>query len=99
MLLEAYVMGEKTSNTMNLDLNLGPTPESRSGSMSDEVVNADNLVDNPFGKIREAVRQSVNTTMQVGEDSVAAEKRTSDVSKACESTNEFFQDVILEDRK
>ncbi|KAK8579291.1 hypothetical protein V6N12_069618 [Hibiscus sabdariffa] len=89
MLLEAYVMGEKTSNTMNLDLNLGPTPESRSGSMSDEVVNADNLVDNPFGKIREAV----------GEDSVAAEKRTSDVSKACESTNEFFQDVILEDRK
>ncbi|KAK8476293.1 hypothetical protein V6N11_034406 [Hibiscus sabdariffa] len=97
-------MGEKTSNTMNLDLNLGPTPESRSGSMSDEVVNADNLVDNPFGKIREAVRQrgnfgSVNTTMQVGEDSVAAEKRTSDVSKACESTNEFFQDVILEDRK
>ncbi|KAE8671664.1 hypothetical protein F3Y22_tig00111941pilonHSYRG00071 [Hibiscus syriacus] len=50
-------MGEETSDTMNLDLNLGPAPEIVSGSPSIEGVNLDDLVDNPFDRIREAVRR------------------------------------------
>ncbi|KAE8664199.1 omega-6 desaturase, endoplasmic reticulum [Hibiscus syriacus] len=50
-------MDEETSDTMNLDLNLGPAPETGSGSLSNEVVNFDGLVDNPFNRIREVVRR------------------------------------------
>ncbi|KAL4353628.1 hypothetical protein GQ457_06G025230 [Hibiscus cannabinus] len=121
-------MGEETSDAMNLDLNLGPAPETGSGSLSNEVVNVDDLVDDPFDRIREAVRRrrwrwhqvpipaatqslsvefdqfrgnsgSVNTTLQAGEGSVAAEERISDVPKACEATNGFFEDGVSEDRK
>ncbi|KAE8733973.1 hypothetical protein F3Y22_tig00000913pilonHSYRG00025 [Hibiscus syriacus] len=50
-------MGEETSDTMNLDLNLGPAPDTGSGSLSNEGVNLDGLVDNPFHRIREVVRR------------------------------------------
>ena len=50
----AFVMGEETSDTMNLDLNLGPAPETGSGSLSNEGVNWDDFVD--LDRIREAVR-------------------------------------------
>ncbi|XVF75929.1 hypothetical protein PTKIN_Ptkin13bG0226400 [Pterospermum kingtungense] len=50
-------MGDATPDTMNLDLNLGPAPETGSGSVSSEGVNWDDLVDNPFDRIREAVRR------------------------------------------
>ncbi|KAK8633138.1 hypothetical protein V6N13_013992 [Hibiscus sabdariffa] len=50
-------MGEETSDTMNLDLNLGPAPETGSGSLSNEGVNLDGLVDNRFDRICEAVRR------------------------------------------
>ncbi|KAE8664431.1 E3 ubiquitin-protein ligase RNF5 [Hibiscus syriacus] len=49
-------MGEETSDT-NLDLNLGPAPETGSRSLSNEGVNFDDLVDNRFDRIREAVRR------------------------------------------
>ncbi|KAE8689977.1 hypothetical protein F3Y22_tig00110930pilonHSYRG00091 [Hibiscus syriacus] len=49
-------MGEETNDAMNLDLNLGPTPETGSGSVSDEGLDWD-LVDNQFNRIREAVRR------------------------------------------
>ncbi|KAJ4705549.1 E3 ubiquitin-protein ligase RNF5 [Melia azedarach] len=49
-------MGEETSDTMNLDLNLGPGPEARTGSIPNEVVNLDDWVDDPIDRIREAVR-------------------------------------------
>ncbi|XP_044509186.1 uncharacterized protein LOC123228054 [Mangifera indica] len=48
-------MGEETSDTMNLDLNLGPVPETQSESLPSEAVNLDDLID-PFDRIREAVR-------------------------------------------
>ncbi|GKV25852.1 hypothetical protein SLEP1_g35234 [Rubroshorea leprosula] len=48
-------MEEETSDTMNLDLNLGPVPEAGSGSISTEAVNLDDWVD-PFERIREAIR-------------------------------------------
>ncbi|EEF31679.1 rnf5, putative [Ricinus communis] len=51
-------MGEETSDTMNLDLNLGPGPEVGSGSISSEAVNFDGWVDDPLERIREAVRIS-----------------------------------------
>ncbi|XVE61274.1 hypothetical protein DITRI_Ditri06bG0026500 [Diplodiscus trichospermus] len=53
-------MGEETSDAMNLDLNLGPAPETGPGSLSNEGVNWDDLVDNPLpiDRIREAVRRS-----------------------------------------
>lgn len=49
-----FEMGEETSDTMNLDLNLGPGPEAHSGSIPTEVVNLDDWVDEPI--LREAVR-------------------------------------------
>ncbi|WCJ34033.1 RING/U-box superfamily protein [Euphorbia peplus] len=51
-------MGEETSDTMNLDLNLGPGPEAGSGSVASEAVNLDEWIDDPFERIREAVRIS-----------------------------------------
>ncbi|KAH1084372.1 hypothetical protein J1N35_024133 [Gossypium stocksii] len=50
-------MDEETSDTMNLDLNLGPAPESGSGSLLNEGVNLNDLVENPFDRIRDAVRR------------------------------------------
>ncbi|MBA0615635.1 hypothetical protein Godav_015756 [Gossypium davidsonii] len=49
-------MGEETHDTMNLDLNLGPTPETGSGSVSNEGLGGDASVNNRFNRIREAVR-------------------------------------------
>ncbi|KAL4380073.1 hypothetical protein GQ457_02G041030 [Hibiscus cannabinus] len=92
-------MGDETSDTMNLDLNLGPAPETGSGSLSNEGVNLDGLVDNRFDRIREAVRRRRWRWHQAGEGSVAAEERTSDVPKACEATNGFLEDGVSEDRK
>ncbi|XWS43253.1 hypothetical protein CRYUN_Cryun16bG0087000 [Craigia yunnanensis] len=117
-------MAEETSDTMNLDLNLGPTPETGSGSLSNEGLNWDDFVDNRFDRIREAVRRrrwrwqqvqspaatqnlsveldqfmgnSGNVSMlQAGEGSVAAEERTSDVPKSCETTNGFLEDEVSE---
>ena len=45
-------MGEETSDTMNLDLNLGPAPETGSGRLSSEGVNWDDLVDDRLDRIR-----------------------------------------------
>ncbi|XWS66462.1 hypothetical protein CRYUN_Cryun05aG0201500 [Craigia yunnanensis] len=50
-------MADETPDTMNLDLNLGPAPETRSGPVSNEGVNWDDLVDNPIDRNREAVRR------------------------------------------
>ncbi|TYJ18659.1 hypothetical protein E1A91_A09G138400v1 [Gossypium mustelinum] len=50
-------MGEETHDTMNLDLNLGPTPETGSGSVSNEGLGWDVSVNNRFNRIREAVRR------------------------------------------
>ncbi|KAE8680601.1 E3 ubiquitin-protein ligase RNF5 [Hibiscus syriacus] len=50
-------MGEETYDAMNLDLNLGPTPETGSGSVSNEGLGSDNSVDTRFNRIREAVRR------------------------------------------
>ncbi|XVF55996.1 hypothetical protein PTKIN_Ptkin06aG0080700 [Pterospermum kingtungense] len=50
-------MGEETSDLMNLDLNLGPAPETGSGSLLNGVVNRNELVDSRFDRIREAVRR------------------------------------------
>ncbi|TYH54172.1 hypothetical protein ES332_D09G150600v1 [Gossypium tomentosum] len=50
-------MGEETHDTMNLDLNLGPTPETGSGSVSNEGLGWDASVNNRFNRIREAVRR------------------------------------------
>ncbi|KAK3227185.1 hypothetical protein Dsin_007047 [Dipteronia sinensis] len=52
-------MGEETSDTMNLDLNLGPGPEAQPGLITSEVMNLDDWIDNPINpieRIREAVR-------------------------------------------
>ncbi|KAH7554267.1 hypothetical protein ACOSP7_028618 [Xanthoceras sorbifolium] len=49
-------MGEETSDTMNLDLNLGPGPEARSGSIPSEAMNLDEWIDDPIVRIRESVR-------------------------------------------
>ncbi|KAJ9184673.1 hypothetical protein P3X46_004377 [Hevea brasiliensis] len=51
-------MAEETSDTMNLDLNLGPGPEAGSGSVPSEAVNLEEWIDDPFERIREAVRIS-----------------------------------------
>ncbi|KAG8648838.1 uncharacterized protein LOC110620724 [Manihot esculenta] len=51
-------MGEETSDTMNLDLNLGPGPEVGSGSVPSEDVNLDEWIDDPFRRLRESVRIS-----------------------------------------
>ncbi|KAE8688898.1 omega-6 desaturase, endoplasmic reticulum [Hibiscus syriacus] len=48
-------MGNETHGAMNLDLNLGPTPEIGSGSVSNEGLDRGGLVDNRFDRIREAV--------------------------------------------
>ncbi|PPD90569.1 hypothetical protein GOBAR_DD12497 [Gossypium barbadense] len=50
-------MDEETSDTMNLDLNLGPAPETGSGSLLNEGVNLNALDENPFDRIRAAVRR------------------------------------------
>ncbi|KAK8336889.1 hypothetical protein V6Z12_A09G149100 [Gossypium hirsutum] len=50
-------MGEETHDTMNLDLNLGPTPETGSGSVSNEGLGWDVSVNNRFNRIREAFRR------------------------------------------
>ncbi|MBA0561863.1 hypothetical protein Golob_018659 [Gossypium lobatum] len=50
-------MDEETSDSMNLDLNLGPAPETGSGSLLNEGVNLNDLVENPFDRIRDAVRR------------------------------------------
>ncbi|KAJ9181182.1 hypothetical protein P3X46_009337 [Hevea brasiliensis] len=49
-------MGDETSDTMNLDLNLGPGPEARSVSVPSESVNLEEWIDDPLERIREAVR-------------------------------------------
>lgn len=49
-------MGEETSDTMNLDLNLGPVPEPPSDSVSNEFVNLDHLINHPSHSLREAIR-------------------------------------------
>ncbi|KAG6744872.1 hypothetical protein POTOM_051512 [Populus tomentosa] len=50
-------MDEETSDTMNLDLNLGPGPEAGSElEASNEAMNLDDWVDDPIVRIREAVR-------------------------------------------
>ncbi|CAK7342308.1 unnamed protein product [Dovyalis caffra] len=52
-----FGMGEETSDTMNLDLNLGPGPEAGSElEAPNETVNLDDWVDDPIVRIREAVR-------------------------------------------
>ncbi|GMI97866.1 SNC1- ENHANCING 1 [Hibiscus trionum] len=50
-------MGEETHDAMNLDLNLGPTPETGSRSVSNEGLDWNDLVDNRFNRIRDAVRR------------------------------------------
>lgn len=45
-------MGDETSDTMNLDLNLGPDPESQ----PNETINLDAWIGDPIDRIREAVR-------------------------------------------
>ncbi|KAF5474036.1 hypothetical protein F2P56_005978 [Juglans regia] len=49
-------MSEETSDTMNLDLNLGPIPEPQSGSVPNEPLNLDDWVEDPSGRLREAIR-------------------------------------------
>ncbi|KAF5747729.1 hypothetical protein HS088_TW05G00456 [Tripterygium wilfordii] len=120
-------MAEESSDTMNLDLNLGPGPEAGSGSMPGEAVNLDDWVDQPFNRIREAVRRrarqqwrwrhvrmspeaqnlsmelsqlmgnSANmTSLHAGEGSVAAEDRTTEVPKMCETNNGLLEDDVSE---
>ncbi|KAJ4830527.1 hypothetical protein Tsubulata_029602 [Turnera subulata] len=49
-------MAEETSDTMNLDLNLGPGPEAGSEEERTDRVNLDDWISDPFERIREAVR-------------------------------------------
>ncbi|KAB1222395.1 E3 ubiquitin-protein ligase RMA3 [Morella rubra] len=49
-------MGEETSDTMNLDLNLGPIPEPQSGSIPTDPVNLDDWVEDPSDGLRDAIR-------------------------------------------
>ncbi|XP_050228864.1 uncharacterized protein LOC126678040 [Mercurialis annua] len=58
------MMGEETSDTMNLDLNLGPGPETGSGSIPSEPINLEDWIDDPLERIREAVRISSSRTRQ-----------------------------------
>lgn len=51
-----FVMAEETSDTMNLDLNLGPIPEPQAGSLPTDPVNLDDWVDDPPNRLREAIR-------------------------------------------
>ncbi|KAF2307765.1 hypothetical protein GH714_031538 [Hevea brasiliensis] len=79
-----FAMAEETSDTMNLDLNLGPGPEAGSGSVPSEAVNLEEWIDDPFERIREAVRirnSDSLSTLQAGEGSVAAEERTNEMAK------------------
>lgn len=48
-------MGEETSDAMNLDLNLGPGPEPASAALSNEPVNLENWIDQPFHRIAEVI--------------------------------------------
>ncbi|XP_022766829.1 uncharacterized protein LOC111311586 isoform X2 [Durio zibethinus] len=50
-------MGDETSDTMNLDLNLDPAPETGPVLGSNEGVNWDDLVEGPFDRIREVIRR------------------------------------------
>ncbi|KAG6690653.1 hypothetical protein I3843_10G025200 [Carya illinoinensis] len=50
-------MGEETSDTMNLDLNLGPIPEPQSGSVPTDPVNLDDWIENPSDRLREATNR------------------------------------------
>ncbi|XP_041027591.1 uncharacterized protein LOC121267670 isoform X1 [Juglans microcarpa x Juglans regia] len=49
-------MGEETSDTMNLDLNLGPIPEPQPGSVPTDPVNLDDWIEDPSDRLREAIR-------------------------------------------
>ncbi|KAK7336656.1 hypothetical protein VNO77_17202 [Canavalia gladiata] len=55
LVIEA-VMEEEASDAMNLDLNLGPGPEPGTGSISNETMNLDDWIGEPFQRISEAVR-------------------------------------------
>lgn len=52
-----FVMAEETSDTMNLDLNLGPIPEPQAGSLPADPVNLDDWVEDTPNRLREAIRQ------------------------------------------
>ena len=47
-------MVEETSDTMNLDLNLGPVPEPVAGSVANERMNLDDWNEEPLHRISEA---------------------------------------------
>ncbi|KAE8125332.1 hypothetical protein FH972_020154 [Carpinus fangiana] len=49
-------MAEETSDTMNLDLNLGPVPEPQAGSLPTDPVNLDDWVEDHPNRLREALR-------------------------------------------
>ncbi|XP_062112184.1 uncharacterized protein LOC133823428 [Humulus lupulus] len=49
-------MGEETSDSMNLDLNLSPGPDPTLGSVSNVPMTLDERIDNPLHRFREAVR-------------------------------------------
>ncbi|KAK4755239.1 hypothetical protein SAY87_008996 [Trapa incisa] len=54
-------MAEETSNAMNLDLNLGPSPspDLGSGSMPGEDLSLDECIDEPIHRLRDAARHRV----------------------------------------
>lgn len=49
-------MAEEISDTMNLDLNLGPIPEPQAGSLPTDPVNLDDWIEDPANRLREALR-------------------------------------------
>ncbi|KAM7262618.1 hypothetical protein ACFE04_000301 [Oxalis oulophora] len=52
-------MAEETSDAMNLDLNLGPDPDSGSGpTIPSDAVNLDDWMDDPIDRLRDTVRRS-----------------------------------------
>ncbi|KAE8725149.1 peroxidase 53-like [Hibiscus syriacus] len=91
-------MGEETSDTMNLDLNLGSGKWLGGGEEMASGSNSCRLRASQWNSINLGELGGVNT-MQAGEGSVAAEERTNDVPKECEATNGFVEDGVSEDRK
>ncbi|XVE96126.1 hypothetical protein REPUB_Repub02eG0194500 [Reevesia pubescens] len=57
-------MGEEAPDAMNLDLNLGPAPETGSGSVSNDGLNWDDFGNISFDRIREVVRRSSRSRLQ-----------------------------------
>ncbi|KAK7345165.1 hypothetical protein VNO77_15690 [Canavalia gladiata] len=51
------VMEEETSEAMNLDLNLGPSPEPLAGAIASEGINFDDWIEEPFNRLSEAMRR------------------------------------------